>query len=274
MERVLLLVDDEENILRSLKRLLRQEGYTILTASSGQEGLELLKENKIGVIISDQRMPNMSGTEFLSKVKEKYPDNVRIVLSGYTDLNSVTDAINQGAIYKFLTKPWEDELLRKNVNDAFEHYELSNENQRLTTELKQANEKLASTNLDLEQDIQLKSHDAEINLHALKITHDIVESFPLGVLGIGNDGLIAIANHKAHELLQSECGTFVGMIASETLPTEFIECYREYSENGISQATRIGLKNEVIEVTIHPLQQGSNIRGSIMVLNPMRRNAS
>ena len=106
MERTLLLVDDEENIVRSLKRLLRRDGYNILTANSGKEGLEVLNDDNVGVIISDQRMPEMNGTEFLSQVKVLHPDTIRIVLSGYTDLNSVTDAINDGAIFKFLTKPW------------------------------------------------------------------------------------------------------------------------------------------------------------------------
>ena len=109
MERTLLLVDDEENITSALVRLLRRDGYNILRANSGEAGLALLAQNEVGVIISDQRMPEMSGVEFLSKVRERYPDTVRIVLSGYTELNSVTDAINRGAVYKFLTKPWEDE---------------------------------------------------------------------------------------------------------------------------------------------------------------------
>ena len=129
--RHLLLVDDEENILTSLRRMLRRDGYTIHTASSGDEGLAILAREPVGVIISDQRMPGMNGSEFLSKVKECYPDTIRIVLSGYTELNSITDAINRGAIYKFLTKPWDDELLRGHVAEAFSRFEMKSENQRL-----------------------------------------------------------------------------------------------------------------------------------------------
>jgi diguanylate cyclase (GGDEF)-like protein len=121
--RVLLLVDDEENILSSMKRLLRRDGYQILTATSARQGFELLAAYPVGVVISDQRMPEMNGTEFLSKVKELYPHTVRMVLSGYTDLQSVTEAINQGSIYKFLTKPWDDKLLRENIQKAFERFE-------------------------------------------------------------------------------------------------------------------------------------------------------
>lgn len=129
--RHLLLVDDEDSILQSLRRMFRRDGYTIHLAASGEEGLAMLDQAPIGVIVSDQRMPVMTGSEFLSKVKEKYPETIRIVLSGYTELTSITDAINQGAIYKFLTKPWDDELLRAHVAEAFSRYEMKSENARL-----------------------------------------------------------------------------------------------------------------------------------------------
>ncbi|MBL0169079.1 MAG: response regulator [Propionivibrio sp.] len=118
-ERTLLLVDDEPDILNSLKRLLRRSGYRILTAGSAAEGLELLALNSVQVIVSDQRMPNMSGSEFLGRVKILYPDSMRIVLSGYTEVAALTDAINRGAIYKFVTKPWNDDDLRRVIREAF-----------------------------------------------------------------------------------------------------------------------------------------------------------
>lgn len=130
-DRHLLLVDDEENILSSLRRLLRRDGYIIHTASSGEDGLAVLEREPVGVIISDQRMPGMSGSEFLSKVKARFPDTMRIVLSGYTELNSIAEAINRGAIYKFLTKPWDDDLLREHVAEAFTRFDMKQENQRL-----------------------------------------------------------------------------------------------------------------------------------------------
>lgn len=115
----LLLVDDEVGVLNALSRLLRREGYTILTTSSPVEALELLAKYTVQVVVSDQRMPEMSGTEFLSRVRKLHPDTVRIVLTGYTDLESVTSAINLGAIYKFLTKPWDDDQLRELIREAF-----------------------------------------------------------------------------------------------------------------------------------------------------------
>ncbi len=124
-KQTLLLLDDEENILRALARVLRRDGYHILTANRAQDAFALLAKHDVQVILSDQRMPEMNGTEFLSRVKDLYPDTIRIVLSGYTDLKSVTDAINQGAIYKFLTKPWNDEQLRATIAQAFQHYNLA-----------------------------------------------------------------------------------------------------------------------------------------------------
>ena len=115
----LLLVDDEPNILHSLSRLLRREGYTILTCTAPVEAFDMLAKHKVHVVVSDQRMPDMSGTEFLARVRQLYPDTVRLVLTGYTDLESVTDAINRGAIYKFLTKPWDDDQLRDQIREAF-----------------------------------------------------------------------------------------------------------------------------------------------------------
>ncbi|MBI1921775.1 MAG: EAL domain-containing protein [Geobacter sp.] len=126
-ERTLLLVDDELHVINSLERTLSNEGYRILFATSANQGFELLTFNRIGVVVCDVRMPVMNGIEFLRRVRELYPDTVRIVLTGYADLNMVTDAINRGAIYKFLSKPWEEKLLLESIREAFMHYELKDE---------------------------------------------------------------------------------------------------------------------------------------------------
>ncbi|MES2151219.1 MAG: EAL domain-containing protein [Pseudomonadota bacterium] len=122
--KTLLLVDDESHVLASLRRLLRQDGYRILCAQSAAEGFDMLALNEVQVIVCDQRMPAMSGTEFLGRVKEIYPDTFRIVLSGYTELLSILEAINRGAIYRFYTKPWDNQSLRVNIADAFRQHAL------------------------------------------------------------------------------------------------------------------------------------------------------
>jgi DNA-binding NtrC family response regulator len=122
-ERTMLYVDDEVKLLAAIKRAMRHKGWRVLTAASAAQAFEILATVEVGVIVCDQRMPGMSGTEFLSRVKHMYPQVTRMVLSGYTDLQSVTDAVNRGAIFKFLSKPWNDDELVEAVRDGFTAFE-------------------------------------------------------------------------------------------------------------------------------------------------------
>ena len=121
--KTVLFVDDEANIISSIKRTLRREGYQVLTANSAAEGFSLLAKQQVHIIVSDQRMPEMNGTEFLSRVKTLHPKTIRMVLSGYSELSAVTDAINKGAVYRFMLKPWEDDKLKQEINEALRHWE-------------------------------------------------------------------------------------------------------------------------------------------------------
>lgn len=114
----ILLLDDEPNIIRAISRVLRRDNYQILAAENTEQAFALLARHDVRVIISDQRMPGMLGTEFLARVKDLYPHTTRMVLSGYADLSTVTDAINKGAVFRFLTKPWDDDKLREEVRGA------------------------------------------------------------------------------------------------------------------------------------------------------------
>ncbi|MEO8626804.1 MAG: EAL domain-containing protein [Betaproteobacteria bacterium] len=118
----LLLLDDEQNVLSALKRSLRGQGYKVFAANTAKEAFEVLARNVVQVIVSDQRMAEMNGTEFFGRVKDLYPQTMRIMLSGYTELKTVTDAINRGAVYKFITKPWEDDDLQAAINEAFQRF--------------------------------------------------------------------------------------------------------------------------------------------------------
>ncbi|RLB82310.1 MAG: secretion system protein E [Deltaproteobacteria bacterium] len=126
-----LFVDDEENVLKAMRRIFRQENYTILTASSGVEALKLLEKEPVHVVISDHRMPGMTGADLLRKVKELYPQTIRIMLTGHADVDAIMGAINEGAVYKFITKPWNDADLRLTVSLALEQYDLIQENKAL-----------------------------------------------------------------------------------------------------------------------------------------------
>ena len=124
----ILFVDDEERILRSLKRGLIDEPYNLLFAGSGKKALDIMEKNEVHVIVTDMRMPEMTGLELLRIVKEKYPDVVRLVLSGYTQVTTLLTAINQGEIFRFITKPWklEDEFISV-IKQAVEYYNLQAE---------------------------------------------------------------------------------------------------------------------------------------------------
>lgn len=262
MQRTLLLVDDEDNIRRALTRVLRRDGYTILQADSGTQGLELLAANPdTGVIVSDQRMPGMTGIEFFSHVCQLRPDTVRMVLSGYTDLKTVTEAINQGEIYKFLSKPWEDELLRANIREAFEHYELRFENERLARELQQINS-------ELEQRVEQKTREALMNVHALQISQDVLEHLPAAVLGIDEEGLLVVANHQADtRLAQKDC-SLIGKAASEVLPRLLYTQVEHIQKGEVPAPIDIQLGNTTLHVHCERMERASLAKGVIVVMVP------
>jgi len=261
VERVLLLVDDEENILRSLRRALHRAGYKILMAHSGEEGLKVLEEHTVGVIVSDQRMPGMIGAEFLGRARERYPDTVRIMLSGYTELDSVTEAINQGAIYKFLTKPWEDDLLRANIEEAFEYYELRHENQRLAREL-------SNINRDLEQRVKERTREAVLSTRSLQVAHDVLEALPVGVIGVDCNGTIVFANQFAHRLLDEQGLGLVGRQAKAALPTA-IQSILGCGEMSASQVVELETAGQSVAIFSGQLGQNSEIRGNVLVCTPI-----
>ena len=136
-----LLIDDELNILSSLRRSLVDEAYTCIFADNGQEALEILEKHEISVIVTDMKMPRMNGLQLLKECKKRYPNTVRIVMSGYTHLPQVLAAINQGDIYKFIPKPWDlDNEFIPAINEGLEYYNLKKNNERLTSELAKKNE--------------------------------------------------------------------------------------------------------------------------------------
>ncbi|MHB1133958.1 MAG: response regulator [Chloroflexota bacterium] len=127
----ILLVDDEENIRSSLRRLFRADNYRVLTAASGEEGLAVLDSQAISLVIADNGMPGMNGSEFLRRVRGRWPDTIRVMLTGYADLEAAMAAINRGEVYRFVTKPWEPAELRALVRDGLAQYRLVKENRRL-----------------------------------------------------------------------------------------------------------------------------------------------
>jgi response regulator RpfG family c-di-GMP phosphodiesterase len=138
----ILYVDDEENNLFSFKATFRIK-YNVLTALSGDGALEILQKTLVHIIVTDQRMPEMTGVEFLEKVLEKYPDPMRILLTGYADMDAVVDAVNKGKIFHYLAKPWDEDELDLTIQSAYAKY-------LERVELKETNAKLEVSNEQLE----------------------------------------------------------------------------------------------------------------------------
>src|SRR3954469_7318764 len=142
MEIGVLYIDDEANNLNSFKAAFRRD-FNIYTASSAREGRKILDSYEIGVIITDQRMPGMTGIEFLESIIPIYPDTIRILLTGFSDMNAVMDAINRGQVYKYLVKPWQNDELKLYIQNAREIDHLHRENKDLVKKLHQAHLQLA-----------------------------------------------------------------------------------------------------------------------------------
>ncbi|MCJ7602312.1 MAG: response regulator [Desulfobulbaceae bacterium] len=175
----ILCVDDEPNVLRALKRLFIDEDYEIITAESGEDGLAILeKEYPVQLIISDYRMPVMDGVDFFKMVCEKWPKTIRIVLSGYAYTAAIVAAINEGQIYKFIAKPWDDIEIKVTIAKALEVYFLNRQNERLTSELRQANEELGIINLNLEEIVRERTNDILFQNKVLQFSQNVLHCLP------------------------------------------------------------------------------------------------
>ncbi|HUV51097.1 MAG TPA: HD domain-containing phosphohydrolase [Anaerolineae bacterium] len=161
LNRSLLIVDDEPNTISSLKRQLRHESYSIYSANSGEEGLRILKENDVGVVLSDLKMPEMDGITFLENVKQIKPDVVRVLLTAHGTLENAMDGINRSQVFGYLTKPWSFEALNGTVEGAFQYYNLVQENKRLQRLTKEQNKQLNIVNENLENLVHERTLELE-----------------------------------------------------------------------------------------------------------------
>lgn len=167
----ILFVDDEANILASLRRQMRGQGYRILTATSGAEGLDILAQENIDLVISDMRMPQMDGAAFLEQVATGWPDTVRILLTGYADIDSTIAAINKGNIYRYVAKPWEENDLKLAIRRALERQQLERETRRLHELTSRQNEELKQLNNNLETMVAAQTETIRLQLDDLVEAH-------------------------------------------------------------------------------------------------------
>ncbi|RKZ34079.1 MAG: two-component system response regulator, partial [Gammaproteobacteria bacterium] len=156
-----LCVDDEPEILSALSRFLRRERYDVLTAQSGAAGLDLLRRHMVDVVISDMRMPEMDGTEFLAEVAHNWPETVRILLTGYADISATIDAINQGEIFRYVSKPWDEDKLRQTVRSGMEKVYLEQVRRDLEKATRHQAISIADLNTDAEQELRVRNEQLQ-----------------------------------------------------------------------------------------------------------------
>jgi two-component system NtrC family sensor kinase len=190
----ILCVDDESAILNALRRVFLDEPWTTLFANGGEEGLRTVTEQEVDVVLADFRMPGMDGVEFLRRVKAIRPECLRVVLSGYADINLVISALNEGQIYKFLSKPWNDDELRHHVRKLLDHQRLNRENRRLNSVLLGLNERL-------ERKIDANARETDL---ALRFARVALEAVPVAVVGVSGKGEVFLANARARSLMDDE----------------------------------------------------------------------
>lgn len=176
MNHTIMIVDDEGNVLRALNRDFRQEPYGVTLASSAEEGLKLIEAGETpSVVISDERMPGMNGSEFLREVRNRLPDSIRIILTGHGDLESAITAINEGEIYRYILKPWSSDDLRLLVRHCIERFELVQQNRELTEALEEKNTELNELSKVLEEMVQERNRELQERVVQLEGRDRILE---------------------------------------------------------------------------------------------------
>lgn len=211
----ILCVDDELSVLKALKRLLRSPQYRILTANSGREGLEITNEEPVDIIISDMRMPEMDGAEFLSEVAIHSPQTIRLLLTGYSDMSSTITAVNKGQISRYLQKPWNNDELLLTIAQCTEKLTLENENRRLIKEIEAKNQSLASLNNSLEDKVQQRTQQINTALSKLKSTNALVKN-NLNATIRSFYNLISLNSHLGGEA-SINISELCALIASQTM---------------------------------------------------------
>jgi response regulator RpfG family c-di-GMP phosphodiesterase len=218
-----LCVDDESDILMAMKRLLYKQNYHLLLAESGEKALELMKQNEVHLVISDMRMPSMSGAELLEKIAISYPDNYRILLTGYADMESTVNAVNKGKIHRYLQKPWDNDELMNAIEEGLEIVRLQYENKRLQKQIRKQNDDLKDLNQSLENKVQLRTKQIYRALNKIERNNNATQKVLYNLININtnlNGGFAnsvsllskKIAKHLSLSIDEIKDVTYAGLI--------------------------------------------------------------
>lgn len=266
----ILCVDDEENVLRSLKRLFLDSEYEILIATSGDEGLEILRNTEpVQIVMSDYRMPKMNGVDFLKEVYKHWPDTIRIVLSGYADTVAIIEAINIGHIYKFIPKPWNDAELKVAISNALDRYFIKQKNVQLTKELELKNRELQEINDNLERLVAERTADLMMRNKMLTCSQNILDSLPIAVIGIDPEGQIVQCNKLGMELFHHENGNILGTDRRDSLSEEINAFIENVFEKGKLSAPILSNGKGISIEGVH-MKYSNGQEGIIMIFDKDR----
>lgn len=262
----ILCVDDEESILHALRRVLRKEPYRLLTAKSALDGLRIVEDEHPWVIISDQRMPEMDGITFFKKIRETHPEIIRITLTGYTDVDTIKEAVNQGYIFKFLLKPWNDENLILDIRQAVSQYELVAANRELNEKIMAQNEELRQLNEHLEKLVKQRTEEIIIRNQALEFSQAVLSDLPVPLMGVGTDGMIAMTNHAVNTLFNNSVRIELGRMIEDYFESETLQSIREVLSGKRSYATE-SVQLGGVSLTMQCIPLSGHFRGQGAVLS-------
>ncbi|MEZ6046054.1 MAG: response regulator [Planctomycetaceae bacterium] len=179
-----LVIDDEPNVIQACKRALKRGGFNVIGTTDPNEALEVIKSQEISVIISDQRMPEIQGSALMEKVKDLAPDTVRVILTGYADINAAIDSINSGNVFRYISKPWDDDALRATISEAAEKFRLTREVQELQEQVRRQNEQLQNQNAELQNwNDQLEAKVAERTQEVTDLNQQLKKTL-MGIINI------------------------------------------------------------------------------------------
>lgn len=253
---VLLFVDDEPNILASLKRLFRPLGYRILTAESGHAGLKVLEQEPVDLIISDMRMPEMDGAAFLEQAAGKWPDTMRLLLTGYADMSAAIEAINKGKIFKYLSKPWDENDIKLTVERALHQRFLEQERKRLEALTWKQNEELKQLNNTLEERVRARTAELEQTVSFLELAQNTVkENFEISIGIISNlVGMRTGAKGRVAHQVAELAAKLAGRLKLESTEIQDITYAAQLHEIG-----KVGLSDNVIQSAYYSLRGAERV---------------
>lgn len=233
----ILFVDDDKDILNSLKRQMRKEDFQVVTANSGKDALSILEKESFPVIVSDERMPEMSGVELLKQVKKIYPDSIRMILSGYADSKTIIDAINQGEIYRFIAKPWDIDDLKNSLYLALDKWTHREKNKSYLEKIIEENKKLKK---------RLSYRESKLNLNP-----ELLNELIVPVILIGKDDKIESFNKLSESIFNNKLTP--GIDIHCVIPPDI---YQEININFLSDTNYRNWKIEIENTNFNIIARG------------------